>query len=115
MIAGATISVLPMRVFFVAGGLFIAWGCIRELKKGQAAIAVLMVAVTLAVFYREVPKPPTTDQLAGTIAAKLIELQSEPHPKAPHPPTNLKVTFVRRSEAEIVAEKVLALMKGARQ
>jgi hypothetical protein len=115
MIAGATISVLPMRDFFIAGWVLIGWGCVRELTKGRAALAALVVGATLAVFYHEVPKPPTTDQLAEAIAVRLVPRLSARHPQAPNPPTALSVTVGRRSEAEIVAEKVLELMKRTKQ
>lgn len=110
MIAGATISVLPMRDFFVAGGLLISWGCTRELRKGEAAVAALVVAVVLSVFYHKIPKPPTTDQLAEAIATRIIAREHAPRPGVPPPPTGLTVTVKQETLADVVAEKVLRLI-----
>jgi len=110
MIAGATISVLPMRDFFIAGWVLIAWGCVRELKAAQAAVVVLVFGTILTVFYREVPKPPTTDQLAEAIATRIVVLQSGGRVQLLVPPTGLRATAKTSPQAAAVAQKVLQLV-----
>jgi hypothetical protein len=123
LIAGSTASVLPIHYFFVAAGLLICVELVRvffwndgedHVGKilGSAAICSL-VAFGLFVFYRVVPKPPTTDELAQAIATRLIILQNTARPAPPGAPTITVTTVDGRTVAEVVADKVLAIVKKA--